>query len=553
MTSRTPPIRVRPSEDQFVADLANVFRRHRIGCGSPRDLQHLASDLDQNYRMRSDLFMLCTAISHMGENDLAPEQLFTLVARAMGGPTVDGSGSNSVQAPPQARTAFLSQYQAWAGRSPEFDSGITEEQPEEAPTEWRSPETPFLRAARLSTLAQQPPGDTPAMIPPRRARPDISSRTPIGELTADEIRSFLAGLESASHRIAAVHPVPDTLATVRDPAAYPITPPPLPPPLAVAPIALDQSPGEASTALTPDDSIQPVDATLAIPQDPDSSLAVVLPPSEQPPQASASAVTPQPIATEVILPERPAIATAPEASLSGQPKSPRTAGVSPSPLPAYSGPDMFRVVSEGPSKGSRFLVPALVSVVLLGAGGTLGYRFLDHAALRSRVPALPGASSSPSDSDQQPGSTETPQTSTRSGSITGVQARHPLVSGSAATPRVTGAAGAKSAASGTVSPLSERPGTVMISVPSPGMLRYAISSPDPQYPESERPAATSEVTVQTTISKDGRVTSARAISGPQQLRPAAEAALRQWRFRPYLVDGTPTDVATTVTFTFNPR
>jgi protein TonB len=54
------------------------------------------------------------------------------------------------------------------------------------------------------------------------------------------------------------------------------------------------------------------------------------------------------------------------------------------------------------------------------------------------------------------------------------------------------------------------------------------------------------VMVEVSISKQGSVTNARVLSGPQALRSAALQTVQQWRFKPYLVDGFPAEVTTTL-------
>ena len=51
------------------------------------------------------------------------------------------------------------------------------------------------------------------------------------------------------------------------------------------------------------------------------------------------------------------------------------------------------------------------------------------------------------------------------------------------------------------------------------------------------------------IGKDGRVISAQALSGPPEAFQSAEAAVRKWRYQPYLVPGEPTEVETKVQLT----
>jgi protein TonB len=58
------------------------------------------------------------------------------------------------------------------------------------------------------------------------------------------------------------------------------------------------------------------------------------------------------------------------------------------------------------------------------------------------------------------------------------------------------------------------------------------------------------VVVEAIISKSGKIESARAVSGPEMLRQAALDAIRSARYSPYLLNGTPTDVETTITVNF---
>jgi protein TonB len=59
------------------------------------------------------------------------------------------------------------------------------------------------------------------------------------------------------------------------------------------------------------------------------------------------------------------------------------------------------------------------------------------------------------------------------------------------------------------------------------------------------------VVLQATISKAGSITNLRVISGPPMLQQAAMDAVRSWRYRPYLLNGDPVEVETTVNVVFN--
>lgn len=87
---------------------------------------------------------------------------------------------------------------------------------------------------------------------------------------------------------------------------------------------------------------------------------------------------------------------------------------------------------------------------------------------------------------------------------------------------------------------------------SPGVvLGGAITKVDPGYPAAAKQARQSgTVAVEVTISEQGNVTSARALSGPMLLRNAAVAAARAWKFRPSTLGGVPVTTNTTIVFNF---
>jgi protein TonB len=58
------------------------------------------------------------------------------------------------------------------------------------------------------------------------------------------------------------------------------------------------------------------------------------------------------------------------------------------------------------------------------------------------------------------------------------------------------------------------------------------------------------VVLQATISKSGTIENLRVMSGPAVLQRAALDAVAQWRYRPYLLNGEPVEVETTVNVEF---
>jgi protein TonB len=73
----------------------------------------------------------------------------------------------------------------------------------------------------------------------------------------------------------------------------------------------------------------------------------------------------------------------------------------------------------------------------------------------------------------------------------------------------------------------------------------------PLYPPIAKAARVSgTVVLQATISKTGTIEGLRVISGPAMLQGAATDAVKSWRYRPYLLNGEPVEVETTVNVVF---
>ena len=73
----------------------------------------------------------------------------------------------------------------------------------------------------------------------------------------------------------------------------------------------------------------------------------------------------------------------------------------------------------------------------------------------------------------------------------------------------------------------------------------------PQYPELAMKARIQgTVVLQAVIGKDGTVQDLRLVSGHPMLAPAAIEAVRQWRYRPYLLNSEPVEVDTQINVNF---
>jgi protein TonB len=73
----------------------------------------------------------------------------------------------------------------------------------------------------------------------------------------------------------------------------------------------------------------------------------------------------------------------------------------------------------------------------------------------------------------------------------------------------------------------------------------------PEYPPIARNAGIEgTVVLQATISKTGTIENLRVVSGPIMLQQSAINAVSRWRYRPYLLNGEPVEVETTVNVRF---
>ncbi len=83
---------------------------------------------------------------------------------------------------------------------------------------------------------------------------------------------------------------------------------------------------------------------------------------------------------------------------------------------------------------------------------------------------------------------------------------------------------------------------------SQGLLIHQVK---PNYPQLARQARIQgSVVLQAVIAKDGTIQNLRVQSGHPMLAPAALEAVKQWRYKPYFLNGEPVEVETVVTVNF---
>ena len=88
---------------------------------------------------------------------------------------------------------------------------------------------------------------------------------------------------------------------------------------------------------------------------------------------------------------------------------------------------------------------------------------------------------------------------------------------------------------------------------SGGVMQGSIlSKTQPVYPPIAKAAhVAGAVVLHAIISKTGSIENLTVISGPEMLRASALDAVKSWKYKPYLLNGEPTEVDTTVTVNFS--
>jgi TonB family protein len=83
------------------------------------------------------------------------------------------------------------------------------------------------------------------------------------------------------------------------------------------------------------------------------------------------------------------------------------------------------------------------------------------------------------------------------------------------------------------------------------MQKQIVTKVPPVYPqEAKAERIQGKVVLEAVIGKDGHVEHLKVVSGPKELQQSALDAVRQWVYKPYLVNGNAVDVTTTVNVTY---
>ena len=86
------------------------------------------------------------------------------------------------------------------------------------------------------------------------------------------------------------------------------------------------------------------------------------------------------------------------------------------------------------------------------------------------------------------------------------------------------------------------------------MASRIVKQVQPKYPEeAKKKKIQGTVLLSVEVGKDGTVENLKVVSGPKELRQSATDAVRQWTYKPFLVDGNPVEVDTTISVVYSLR
>ena len=96
------------------------------------------------------------------------------------------------------------------------------------------------------------------------------------------------------------------------------------------------------------------------------------------------------------------------------------------------------------------------------------------------------------------------------------------------------------------------PGTQTKKVSAADAAQNVLSKVTPVYPqEAKEKKITGSVVLAAVIGKDGTVEELRVASGPGPLQKSALDAVRQWRYKPFLLNGVAIEIKTTITVIYS--
>jgi len=484
--------------DKYVTEFCALLDTNHLRHGSPQDLFEFADALDRSSQFRNDLSALVKSVVKREPDELLLTDMMSIVAASVGGPSFSDTDLD-ITNPTNTLMEFLLGTGLWK----HFGSP-SPPAPREA-----APQRPAVHVAepRPIPISSPPPPAVPVVSQNPEARSTLieASSELRQTLTRLEINTLQVKLhlESIEQRISKIEPSPDVAHSA--PAHAQLPPEPSPQPEhGLQPLAAPVEP----VPIEPEPSAQPVAAAEPVPARSGSTPAFLPPLASMPVAAEATPLT------ESVPPAR------------------GRALFSHEPLPEPPEDDFEAPTFAFAAEKGRSIVPVILIIVLLLAAAGVWFYFT-HARQDQAVSSTPAADTSSS-------SATTPTTVPIPASSTPANPATPAVAGTSHPPAAEAA------------PDDSADNPDLQYVQSKVMEGNLLSAPRPEYPPLARTShVQGRVALRATISRAGSIRTLHVISGPQLLRTAAVDAVRNWRYRPYTVNGRPVDVSTTIYVNFS--
>jgi len=235
--------------------------------------------------------------------------------------------------------------------------------------------------------------------------------------------------------------------------------------------------------------------------------------------------------------------------------------------------------SEADGKGRRKVMAAVAgSVVVLLAAGFMGYARMRPGQVAAKSPVvtqpattnvvLPMPTSLPAASQTaQPAPTASDRTLRTRTDLINSQLNAPsrissdlkMLAGKEPPPSAGFGTATEGLGAGTGSNVFSGRNGPSVKVAAPRVMNISagvaggllVQKTAPVYPQIAKQARVSgTVVIHATISKAGMIQNPHVVNGPTMLRQPALDAVKTWRYRPYMLDGEPVEVETTVSVTF---
>jgi TonB family protein len=525
--------------DLYVGKLRSLFDMHGIGIGSPDNLPTLLQRLEEDRRFSMEFWGLVGKLSSREGGELSDEQTLTVVVAGV-------TGDESLNVADTRLRHSLDQLRALL-------SGVDLHQEPLTPTRaiaamqqanFRTPRS----SLEPSFVSQESPSHSTTQ--PGALQTQLEQTIQRLEQVNQQLVQSLSYLDERFRRLESHFELSSR------------------PPIAaenVAPHAPERSPEPAPDKTQPLPPSNPETSSVPLPADPPIVAIEEEPVLDTVPIAETAPIAPPVVKPRQDTPEliHKAEAAKPRLVLEPVP-APDSAPFPPQTSKPHDGPLFEYASSSSESTGSGKKAAAGLALVLLLAGsGFAWFRYgtqirqkatdLIHGSHPAETPPAPTPQQSdettPADTGNQPAQPAARAEQTAAPPAADASTPQPAPE----QPHVAPPPAPQHTTATTPPDTSNSWPASAVKVPPAVMEKNLLVSRVPAYPEAAKASRVQgSVIVQALITKTGAVSRLRVVQGDTRLRTAALDAIYRQRYRPYLVNGVPVDVVTTISMSFTP-